>query len=351
MTQKTIMLVDDNIANLKIGRNALSDKYNVFTIPSGEKLFQMMEKALPDLILLDVEMPEMDGYDVIKRLKRDERTASIPVVFLTAKSDPESELEGLSLGAVDYIVKPFSPPILLKRVETHLLLKDYNDDLLGMVAEKTKTVTELQNTLLTTVATIVEYRDDITGHHVERTGRYLSIIVEEVIRSGLYRSITENWDVNFLYQSASLHDVGKIAIRDSILMKPGRLDVKEFEIMKEHTTYGVRLIEKIEQSTTERNFLHHAKIFAGTHHERWDGLGYPNHLRGEEIPLQGRLMAIVDVYDALISERPYKKSFTHELAVDIIKSESGSHFDPALVDIFLTKADEFNRVAGLFKGH
>lgn len=346
---KTVILVDDNVANLKIGRNVLSKDYNVLTIPSGERLFQIIERVTPDLILLDVEMPDMDGYAVIKRLKEDPLTASIPVIFLTAKNDTGSELEGLSLGAVDYIVKPFSPPILLKRVETHLLLKDYSDNLLEMVDEKTKTVTELQNAMLSTVAAIVEYRDDITGNHIGRTSRYIQVFVNDMIKKGIYREITDTWNVEFLFQSASLHDVGKISIKDSILMKPTKLDDDEFEIMKTHTTFGVKIISEIERNTTERNFLYHAKIFAGTHHERWDGKGYPNGLSGNTIPLQGRLMAIADVYDALISERPYKKAFNHETAMKIIEEGKGTHFDPVLTDLFLSNGDEFNHIASLFK--
>lgn len=342
--KKSIMIVDDNMTNLKIGRSALTNQYNVYTVVSGEKLFQMLEKVSPDLILLDVEMPEMDGYEAIRRLKADKKTAAIPVIFLTARNDSISELEGLSLGAVDYIIKPFSPPILLKRVETHLLLKDYNDDLLGMVETKTKTVIELQNVILQATAEIVEYRDDITGNHIERTKRYLQIIVDELIRSGIYRDTTERWNLEFLFQSALLHDVGKIAIKDSILLKPGRLTFDEFEVMKTHTTYGVKIIEKIESSTTERDFLSHAKILAGTHHEHWDGSGYPKGLKGEDIPLQGRLMAIVDVYDALTSERPYKNAFSHEDAVQILTDSSGSHFDPALIQLFLNRADDFEQV-------
>ncbi len=342
---QTVVLVDDSLANLKIGRNTLAEKYNVITVPSGAKLFEVLKKVRPDLILLDVEMPEMNGYEAIVRLKQDKDTASIPVVFLTAKNDAGSELHGLNLGAVDYIAKPFSPPILLKRVETHLLLKRYNHELQEMVDEKTAMVVDLQKTLLSTISMIVEYRDDITGHHIERTSLYLNILVNEMIRRGLYRNITDAWDLNFLFQSASLHDVGKIAIRDEILMKQGRLTDNEFETIKKHTVYGVHLIEQIEKRTTERNFLYHAKVFAGTHHERWDGRGYPIGIKGDDIPLQGRLMAIVDVYDALISKRPYKPAFTHEDAVEIIRNEGGRQFDPVLTELFLSMNESFNDIA------
>jgi len=350
--RQKIMLVDDNITNLTVGKNALVNKYDVFTIPSGDKLLKILQRTIPDLILLDIDMPDMTGYDVIKILKADPATSAIPVIFLTAKNDAADELEGLSLGAIDYIIKPFSPPLLQKRIEVHLLvdkqakqLKDYNNNLEEMVREKTKTVLELQNAILETVAELVECRDDVTGGHIERTQSFLKSMVNKLNRDKIYQDIISTWDEEFLVQSAQLHDVGKIAVRDSILGKPGRLTEEEFAEMKKHTTFGEAIIEKIEKNTTEQTFLTHAKIFAGTHHERWDGRGYPKGLKGDEIPLQGRIMAIADVYDALISERPYKKAFTHEEAVKIISDGRGTQFDPALVDIFINIADEFNEIA------
>lgn len=350
--RKKIMLVDDNITNLTVGKNTLIDKYDVFTIPSGEKLFKMLEKVIPDMILLDVEMPEMNGYEVIEILKKQEKTAHIPVIFVTAKNDDGSELEGLSLGAIDYITKPFSPPLLLKRIEVHLLvesqkrkLQQYNTNLELMVKEKTKEVVALQNSILKTVVELVESRDSITGKHIERTETYLKILVEAMKAQNFHTSEIAAWgDMDILFQSAQLHDVGKISIRDNILFKRGKLDVEEFEEMKRHTSFGVQVIERIEESTSEQTFLAHAKIFAETHHEKWDGTGYPKGLKGQQIPLQGRLMAIVDVYDALISERPYKQAFTHEEAVSIITGNSGTHFDPELVELFLSVADQFAAV-------
>ena len=343
--QPIVMIVDDNTTNLKIGRKVLGERYNVFSLPSGEKLFQLMERILPDIILLDIEMPDMDGYDVIKRLKMDFRTVSVPVIFLTAKDDTGSELEGLTLGAVDYIVKPFSPPILLKRVETHLLLKKYSDNLLGMVEEKTRAVVELQNAVLTTLSELVECRDDATGGHIVRTKKYLQILVDELVKQGKYEDVTSKWDFEFFFDSALLHDVGKISIRDNILLKPGKLTDEEYDMMKEHTVQGVKIIEKIEEHTSEHNFLYHAKIFAGMHHERWDGKGYPYGLREFDIPLQARLMAVADVYDALISQRPYKNALSHNEAVEIIKEGSGTQFDPVLVKLFIKRADEFYKIA------
>ena len=347
--RKTIYLVDDNITNLTFGKNTLVKYYKVFTMNSGASLLKSLERNIPDLILLDVEMPEMNGYEVIKIIKSKEETKDIPVIFLTAKIDGDSELEGLSLGAIDYITKPFSPSLLLKRIETHLELANYNKHLQEMVVAKTKSVLELQNAILKTMAELVECKDNITGGHIERTTYYLNALLEVMQIHDLLKEKISEWDLKLVLQSAQLHDVGKISIKDDILQKPGKLTSQEFEEIKKHALFGEEIIEKIKKNTSERIFLEHAGIFASTHHEKWDGSGYPRGLKGEEIPLQGRLMAIVDVYDALVSERPYKKPYTHEEAVNIIKEGSGSHFDPVLVDLFLEISDEFKKISILYK--
>jgi len=347
--QKTIYLVDDDVTNLTLGRNALIERYEVFTMNSGAVLLKFLEKNIPDLILLDVEMPDMNGYEVIKILKSKEETRDIPVIFLTAKTDGESELEGLSLGAIDYITKPFSPPLLLKRIETHLVVANYQKHLQEMVAAKTKSVLELQNAILKTMAELVECKDNITGGHIERTTHYLAALLNALQKHKSLKEKIADLDLKLVLLSAQLHDVGKISIKDHILQKPGKFTADEFEEIKKHTVFGEDIIEKIKKNTTERVFLEYAGIFASTHHERWDGSGYPKGLKGEEIPLLGRLMAIADVYDALVSERPYKEPYTHEEAVNIIKEGSGSHFDPDLVDIFLEVSDEFNNIAKSLK--
>ena len=356
--KKTIIMVDDNISNLTIGANVLEGSYNLITLSSGKLLLRALEKRRPELILIDIEMPEMSGFDTIKAVKNNPETSTIPVIFLTAKADSESELKGLSLGALDYITKPFSPPLLLKRIELHLLLQaqkrelrekqqeleSFNANLQKMVNEKAKTVTELQNTILGTMANLVESRDCVTGGHIERTQHYLRILLNATLISDEYKDETSNWDIELLLQSAQLHDVGKIAIDDNILRKPGKLTEEEFTKIKEHAEVGKQIIEGIEAKTSNNDFLKQAKILAYTHHEKWNGSGYPNALTGSDIPLQGRLMAIADVYDALVSDRPYKKAMPHEQAVDIIKSESGTHFDPGLVELFLSVADKFINV-------
>jgi putative two-component system response regulator len=350
--KKTVFLVDDNVTNLTLGKNALSGHYNVFTLNSGPRLLKMLEKNIPDMILLDVDMPEMDGYEVIKALKSNGATAHIPVIFLTAKTDGESELEGLSLGAIDYIMKPFTPMLLLKRIEVHMLVEsqkkelvEYNKNLEGMVEEKTKMVVELKNAILRTMAELVECRDDVTGGHIERTQNYLGILINALQKHGVYANEISNWDIGLVIQSAQLHDVGKIAIKDDILQKPGKLTPGEFEEIKAHTTFGEKVIDRIREKTTEQTFLDHARVLVSAHHEKWDGSGYPRGLKGTEIPLLGRLMAIVDVYDALVSERPYKKAFSHEEAAETILNGKGTHFDPALVDLFIKISDEFKAAA------
>jgi putative two-component system response regulator len=346
--RKKILLVDDNPVNLKMARNTLMGLYDVFTVPSAEKLFLFLEKTLPDMILLDVLMPGVNGYEAMKRLMGDPRAREIPVIFLTSKTDTGSEVEGLSLGAVDYIAKPFIPQLLLKRVETHLLmeaqkeeLKYINANLERIVSAKTSAVVELQNAVLSTVSELVECRDDVTGEHVERTARTMRLIIDEMISGGTYKEEIASWDIELFLQSSQLHDVGKISIHDNILLKPARLNEDEFEEMKKHAMFGEEIIDRIQQNTSENAFLTHAKIMAGAHHEKWDGSGYPRGIAGEEIPLQGRIMAIADVYDALISKRPYKESFPHDKAMRIMRESGGTHFDPAILEAFIAASGRF----------
>ena len=352
--RKIVIIVDDSLTNLNLARNALSMKYDVFTITSGKKLFQILEKVTPDIILLDIEMPVMDGFEVIEALKKNEQTANIPVVFLTAAIDPQSELRGLSLGAVDYITRPFSQQLLLKRVEIHLLaelqkkkLKVYNNGLEELVDEKRRTIFELQNAILKTVAELVESRDCVTGGHIERTQTYLRILIDALLESNVYAEELSSWDIGLFILSSQLHDVGKISIKDNILMKPDKLSGDEFDKMKWHANFGMNIIMKIERSTRENAFLKHARIMAGSHHEKWDGTGYFLGLKGEDIPLQGRLMSIVDVYDALTNERPYKEALSHKEAIGIIEKGIGKHFDPRIGETFIQYEREFEHCSKL----
>ncbi|GHT49248.1 response regulator [Spirochaetia bacterium] len=351
-----IMLVDDNVTNLTMGKNILKDKYNIYPLNSAEMLFEIIDKITPDLILLDIEMPDMDGFETIKKLKEDKVNADIPVIFLTSKTDQQNEIKGFELGASDYVSKPFSPPILLRRIENQLLMSTqrkkllgYNHDLQQSVDEKTKQIMELQNAILRTVAELVEFRDEANTGHIERTQLFLKLILNKMIEKKVYHDEVSKWDLTYLIPAAQLHDVGKIAISDVLLNKPSKFSKEEFELMKKHTIFGVAAIKEIEKQTKENAFLYHAKIFAGTHHEKWDGSGYPRSLKGTEIPLQGRIMAIVDVYDALISARPYKEPISIGVAERIIVGSAGSHFDPKLVEVFKLVAAQFADIARITK--
>jgi len=347
--RKTILLVDDNMINLTAGKDILKTQYKTYPVPSAAIMFDLLENITPDMILLDVEMPEMDGYEAIKVLKNNPKWRGIPVIFLTAKTDEGSELEGLSLGAVDYVFKPFSAPLLLRRIENHLFsesqklqLREINNNLENIVREKTTKIMALQNAVLNTVADLVEFRDDTTGGHINRTQRYMELLLNKLLEADIYKEEISRWNFDYLLPSAQLHDVGKIGISDLILNKPGKLTAEEFEIMKTHVKIGVEAINQIEEVTEGHEFLRHARLIAGGHHERWDGSGYPSGLAGMSIPLEGRLMAIVDVYDALVSVRPYKRPYSAPEARRIIEEGRGTHFDPLLVDVFSSAADQFD---------
>jgi len=350
--KKRLVLIDDNVISLLAGKNALLDAYDLHTVPSGKALFELLAHVGPDLLLLDIEMPDMDGYAVLRHLKADARTAHIPVIFVTAKDNSADELVGLELGAVDYITKPISPALLRKRIEMHLLLveqqrqlEQYNASLQRMVEKKTKTILELRNAVVNLLSVVVEYRDDQTGGHIHRTRKYLAIMMEEMLRSGVYAAEVASWDRQSVVLASALHDVGKLAIPDHILLKRGPLDVGEMAIIKKHPEYGGDIIERTDHDGLDRNFIEHGRIMATTHHEKWDGSGYPLGLAGTEIPLQGRLMALADVYDALLFRRPYKSPMSHEDALEIIRRGCGTAFDPLLVDVVLKVADRLDEAS------
>ena len=332
---KTIFVVDDSDTNLSMAEAVLEDKYTVMTMPSASKMFALLEKIIPDLILLDIEMPDMDGFGAIKKLKSGDKWSDIPIMFLTGRNDPEVEAQGLEIGAVDFITKPFSAAVLLNRIQTHL-------DIDNIIRERTQQLHRLQNSIISVLADMVENRDKGTGGHIERTSVYIRILIEEMKAKKLYMEEISQWDIERIISSARMHDLGKISISDIIVNKPGKLTDEEFNIMKKHAEEGERIIDEIISRTGEGEFLRNARLFAGTHHERWDGKGYPRGLKEKDIPLQGRIMAIVDVYDALVSERPYKKAFTNEEAVKIILESSGTHFDPSIVEVFYDARNRFN---------
>jgi len=332
--EKIVFLVDDNATNLTMAEDALVKQYRVIALSSAEQMFTALERFRPDLILLDIEMPEMSGFEAMKKLKTNEAHADIPVIFLTGRTDVISEAKGIELGAVDFIMKPFSEPVLLNRIKYHLNVDDLIRERTAMLVEQSEQLVRLQNGIVFTMADLVENRDESTGGHVDRTSVYMKILIEAMLEKGVYAGEIRGWNLESVISSARLHDVGKIAIPDLILNKPGSLTSEEFGIMKTHSLEGERIIEKAITRTGNAEFLQNAKTIAAYHHERWNGTGYPYGLKEEDIPLLGRVMAIIDVYDALVSERPYKKAFTNEEALGIIMKEAGSHFDPLIADVF-----------------
>lgn len=305
-----LLLVDDEATNLQVLRHILQDDYRLLFAKDGDKALELANRERPDLVLLDVMMPGMTGFEVCQRLKSEQATGSIPVIFVTALADVPDEARGFEVGAVDYITKPVSPPIVKARVRTHLSLVR---------------VEELRETRLQIVQRLgkaSEYKDNETGLHVIRMSHYAHILARA---AGYPEKAADD-----LLNAAPMHDVGKIGIPDAILQKPGRLDEREWLVMRQHPEIGARIIGE-----HDSNLLRLARSIALTHHERWDGSGYPNGLRGEEIPPEGRIVAIADVFDALTSVRPYKPAWSIEEAVELLRREKGSQFDPELVELFL----------------
>ena len=353
--RRTVLVVDDTPDNLSLMSGLLKDLYQVKVAKNGERALAIARGTpRPDIILLDVMMPEMDGYEVCRRLKLDPETRDIPVVFLTARTNQEDEHLGLEVGAVDYISKPISPPIVMTRVRNHLqlkqagdLLRHQNTYLESEVRRRTEAFRAVRDATIVAMASLAETRDNETGNHIRRTQDYVRILAQGLRDTGRYPDFLTEETIDLLYRSAALHDIGKVGIPDSVLLKPGRLTPEEFEVMKTHTTLGYNALAAAEKVVGENDlsFLRLAREIALTHHERWDGSGYPNGLKGDEIPLAGRLMAVADVYDALISARVYKPAFPHQVAVEEILSGKGRHFDPELVDVFVTTAPLFQGVA------
>jgi len=350
----TVLVVDDTPDNLAVLSGLLKDTYRVKVASNGEKALKIAAaENPPDLILLDIMMPGLDGYEVCQRLKADPKTCNIPVIFLTAKTEIASEQKGLELGAVDYITKPISPPIVLARVNTHLALKasadflrDKNDFLEQEVAKRTQEVMAIQDVTILAMASLAETRDLETGNHIRRTQFYVKALATKLKSHPRFAVQLDDYTISMLFKSAPLHDIGKVGIPDRILLKPGRFSADEFEIMKTHTSLGRAAIEHAECSLGSKvEFLTMAKEIAYSHQEKWDGSGYPLGLAGEAIPLAARLMAVADVYDALISRRVYKEGLSHDMAVSIITEGKGKHFDPDVVDAFLEIQNEFRVIA------
>lgn len=365
-----ILVVDDQIENRLILDDLLSERYSVQTLSNGKELLHHLQQGGPaDLILLDVVMPGLDGFEACRQLKALPATSDIPVIFLTSLGSPADEEQGFSLGAADFIHKPFSPAIVLARVRNHIqlarttqLLRTRNEDLERQVAERTREILSqaeelvqsrqqvmaAQEATITAFCSMVEARDNETGNHIRRTQHYVRLLAEGLRYHPRFYADLDEEIIQMLYKAAPLHDIGKVAIPDAILRRPGSLTIEEWDQMKRHCAYGRHIISLAEQefaSTGGSHYLAYARDIAYSHHERWDGSGYPEGLVGEAIPLGARLMAVADVYDALISNRVYKAAIPHDQALDMIFSKKGIHFDPDVVDALLDQADLFHAIA------
>ena len=353
----TVLVVDDTPDNLALMQLLLRDTYKVKAANNGERALKIAaSEQPPDLILLDIMMPGIDGYEVCRRLKAEPATRNIPVIFLTAKSEVADEQLGFELGAVDYITKPISPPIVLARVKTHLaqkataeFLRDKNAFLEQEVERRSREVMAIQDVTILAMASLAETRDNETGNHIRRTQHYVQALARRLSNHPRFASYLTVPTIKLLFKSAPLHDIGKVGIPDRILLKPGKLTPEEFEIMKTHTTLGRDAIAHAEQQLgVDVGFLTIAKEIAYSHQEKWDGSGYPEGLQGEQIPISARLMAVADVYDALISRRVYKEPMPHEQAADIIRQTAGRHFDPDVVEAFLDIQETFRAIAAAY---
>ena len=326
--KRTICIVDDDVFGLRMTKMALEGEYNIIAVESATKMFEVLRSAIPDLIVLDMIMPGMSGFEALMRLKQQEKYREIPVIILSSLADTETRW--LELGAIDFISKPYRKSVLLHRCKIHINIDT-------MIRERTQRIQRLQSSIVYVMANMVESRDETTGQHVERTTEFVRAMLEEMQEAGVYVRDIAAWDIGVVSDSARLHDIGKIAISDVILNKPDKLTAEEFSTMQTHTVKGEGIIDLILARTGSDgdDFLRHARLFAGAHHEKWDGSGYPCGLCGLQIPLEARIMAPADVYDALTNDRPYRARMSHSQAREIITAGRGTHFDPQLVDVFL----------------
>ena len=344
--KKTIVIIDDEKSNLVRARMLLEEEedLNPVLLNSGMQCIKYFETKTADLILLDIMMPDMDGWAVISLLQSNPKTEHIPVIFLTADSSPETEAACFGAGGVDYAIKPMQPASVISRIRCAIELNEYRTDLAAKVKEQMEYIDQVKYDFIIGMANLVEGRDESTGEHVKRTAAIVKAIGEEALRRGLYPDVLTEEYLNYTFNAAPLHDIGKIKISDTILLKPGKLTGEEFEIVKKHTTYGRMIIDEVLENIEDKTFLRIAKEIAEFHHEKWNGKGYPKHLIEDEIPLCARIMAVADVYDALKEERCYKKPIPYEEVYEILQDDAGVHFDPQLIECFMAIKDDIKKL-------
>jgi putative two-component system response regulator len=341
---RRLLIVDDLEENRLILEEILKDTYEIATAKDGLEAVSALVVATekPALVLSDIMMPGMDGFDLLKFMKKDEVLRNIPVIFITAATDEEEK--GLDAGAIDFISKPFNSEIVRLRVNNQIELSLYRARLEEMVEEKAGELISTKETFLETLASMIEYRSLESGEHIKRTKDLTAILIEQLLKGSKYAEDLKRMNPNAIIKAAALHDIGKIGIPDNILLKPGRLTPEEFDIIKSHSSIGGDMIKTM-MTDKHDDYIQHCYSIARHHHEKWDGSGYPDHLKGEEIPLPARIVALVDVYDALVSERCYKKSMTHEEAMTILAKDAGTHFDTVVVEAMLAVQDKVRQSA------
>ncbi|MBI1317609.1 MAG: response regulator [Candidatus Hydrogenedens sp.] len=346
-TRARILIVDDTPANIHVLMEALKDTYAITAATSGAKALDIARgETPPDIILLDIMMPEMDGYEVCRQLKEDVRTERIPVIFITALTEEDDEARGLDLGAVDFVTKPFRPGIVKSRVRNHIELKRHRDNLQCLVNEQVEEIADSHIATIFAMSKLAESRDDDTGKHLERTQIYCRMLAEQLAKLEELKPIIDSRYIETIFHASPLHDIGKVAVPDAVLCKPGKLTDDEFAIMKTHTMRGAETLFLVAKRYPSNEFINMGLDIARWHHEKWAGGGYPDGISGREIPLCARIMAVSDVYDALTSKRCYKEAMPHDKAASILRKDAGTHFDPMVVEAFEAIQHEFDHIRG-----
>ena len=345
-----ILIVDDDIINRMILREILQDDYQIYEAANGSETFKILyeDKILPTVVLLDIIMPDIDGFQVLERIKSEDETKNIPVLFITAADSDETESRGLKIGAADYVTKPFNHDVVRARVDNHINLARYQHGLEQLVIKKAAEVTKTYEQTLEVLATIIEYRNLESGAHIRRTTLLTEAIVNKMLTNEKFKDALQAVNIHSLIKASALHDIGKIGIPDSVLLKPGKLTDEEFDMMKTHTTVGSEIIDSISSTLPDNDmYLRYADDICHFHHERWDGRGYPTGLKGEDIPLSARIISVVDVYDALVNPRCYKGAFSHDVSLGIIIEGRGTQFDPDIVDMLPDISETFRELEKL----
>jgi len=342
-----VLIVDDIEINRIILAEMLQDDYDIVQAGSGNEACELLfsQKLSPTVVLLDVMMPDIDGFEVLDRMKKNSATKHIPVLFITAADSAELESRGLKSGAADYVAKPFNLDVVRARVDNHINLARYRSRLEQLVARKAAEVTRTYEQTLEVLATIIEYRNLESGTHVRRTTLLADALITRMLDDGKFRPMLLSENVFSLIKASALHDIGKIGIADSILLRPSALNPTDCDVMRTHTIIGSQIIDSIAATLPDDDmYLKYAKEICRHHHERWDGNGYPDGLKGEEIPLSARIIAVVDVYDALVNTRCYKLAFPHDESIKIILEGRGKQFDPNIVDLIPDVSELFKNI-------